>query len=45
MNTWFLGANIPGKTPSVLFYFGGADNYFKELEKSVDSNFAGFAFS
>ena len=43
--SWFLGANIPGKTPSVLFYFGGADNYFKELDKSVDSNFEGFAFS
>ena len=43
--SWFLGANIPGKTPSVLFYFGGANNYFKELDKSVASNFEGFAFS
>jgi cation diffusion facilitator CzcD-associated flavoprotein CzcO len=42
---WFLGANIPGKTPSVLFYFGGADNYFKEFDKSVAGNFEGFAFS
>jgi cation diffusion facilitator CzcD-associated flavoprotein CzcO len=45
VGTWFLGANIPGKTPSVLFYFGGANNYFKELQKSMDSNFEGFAFS
>lgn len=45
VGTWFLGANIPGKTPSVLFYFGGADNYLKELQKSIDSKFEGFAFS
>ncbi len=45
VGTWFLGANIPGKTPSVLFYFGGADNYLKELQKSIDSGFEGFAFA
>lgn len=45
VGTWFLGANIPGRKPSVLFYFGGADNYFKELRNSSDSNFPGLHFS
>lgn len=45
VGTWFLGANIPGRKPSVLFYFGGADNYFKELRNSSESNFPGLRFS
>jgi cyclohexanone monooxygenase len=41
VGTWFLGANIPGRKPSVLFYFGGADNYFKELARVAAERFPG----
>lgn len=41
LNSWFLGANIPGKTPSVLYYFGGANNYFKELDENIRQGFKG----
>jgi cation diffusion facilitator CzcD-associated flavoprotein CzcO len=40
---WFLGANIEGKTPSVLFYFGGAGAYFDELEQEAARGFSGFS--
>ncbi|GAA5161663.1 NAD(P)/FAD-dependent oxidoreductase [Pseudonocardia eucalypti] len=43
VSSWFLGANIPGKKPSVLFYFGGAAAYFDDLEKVADRDFDGFA--
>ena len=45
VNAWFMGANIPGKKRSVLFYFGGAGAYFDELEKSVARDFEGFKLS
>jgi cyclohexanone monooxygenase len=42
VNSWYLGANIPGKAHSVLFYFGGAAAYFKELTDSVKGGFKDF---
>lgn len=42
--SWALGANIPGKKPSVLFYFGGANNYFNELNEAVAKGYPGFQF-
>jgi cyclohexanone monooxygenase len=42
---WFLGANIPGKPISVLFYFGGAGPYFDELAKEADGGFQSFAIT
>ena len=42
VNTWYLGANIPGKAHSVLFYFGGAAAYFKELKDSLDGGLKDF---
>lgn len=44
VNAWYLGANIPGKKPAVLFYFGGAGAYFDELSDNIAQNFEGFAF-
>ncbi|MEU2004880.1 flavin-containing monooxygenase [Rhodococcus sp. NPDC019627] len=44
-NSWYLGANIPGKPRRVLFYFGGAAGYFQEIEKSASHDFEGFEFS
>jgi cation diffusion facilitator CzcD-associated flavoprotein CzcO len=45
VNSWYLGANIPGKAHSVLFYFGGAGAYFDELRESFEQRFPGFVFS
>jgi cation diffusion facilitator CzcD-associated flavoprotein CzcO len=42
---WFLGANIPGKPVSVLFYFGGAAAYFGELARVADADFEGLSVS
>jgi cyclohexanone monooxygenase len=44
-HSWFLGANIPGKAHAVLFYFGGAEAYFNELQHSAEHGFPGFAFA
>jgi cyclohexanone monooxygenase len=44
-HTWFLGANIPGKAHAVLFYFGGAEAYFNELQQSAERGFPGFSFA
>jgi cyclohexanone monooxygenase len=43
VSSWFVGANIPGKKPSVLFYFGGAAAYFAELDKVAEHDFDGFS--
>ena len=45
VNSWYLGANVPGKAHSVLFYFGGAGAYFKELHESFEQRFPGFVFA
>jgi len=42
VHCWFLGANIPGKPHEVLFYLGGANQYFGELDRSKESGFSGF---
>jgi cation diffusion facilitator CzcD-associated flavoprotein CzcO len=42
LQSWFMGANIPGKAHAPLFYFGGATAYFEELQRSIDSGFPGF---
>ncbi|QKS01878.1 NAD(P)/FAD-dependent oxidoreductase [Sphingomonas sp. CL5.1] len=40
LNSWFMGANIPGKAHAPLHYFGGAAGYFDELQRSIDTGFA-----
>jgi cation diffusion facilitator CzcD-associated flavoprotein CzcO len=42
VRSWFLGANIPGKPHVVLFYFGGAGNYFDHCDAVADRGFEGF---
>ena len=44
VNSWFLGRNIPGKLQAPLFFFGGANNYFIELEKESGGGFKGMQF-
>ena len=45
LNSWFVGSNIPDKTPAPLFYFGGANNYFDEIDKEIEANFPGLEVS
>jgi cyclohexanone monooxygenase len=40
--SWFLGSNLPGKTPSVLMFFGGMKPYLAALRQETDSGFASF---
>jgi cyclohexanone monooxygenase len=40
--SWFMGANIPGKPMKPLFYFGGANAYFRELTQSAENDFPGY---
>jgi len=40
LRSWFMGANVEGKTHAPLFYFGGAAAYFDEIDKSLASDFA-----
>lgn len=44
-NSWFLGANIPGKRRGILAYFGGAGAYFDQLVGEVAADFPGFTFA
>ncbi|KOS57662.1 hypothetical protein [Rhodococcus rhodochrous] len=37
-----FGANIPGKTPSVLFYLGGLRNYRAVLAEVAADGYRGF---
>jgi hypothetical protein len=44
-NSWFLGANIPGKPHSILAYFGGAGAYFTRLDEEIAAGFPGFSLT
>ncbi len=43
-NSWFMGANIPGKKRAFLFYGGGNAMYRQKCEEVVASDYEGFAF-
>ena len=45
VNSWFLGANIPGKPHVVLFHLGGAGAYFDTVHGVADRDFEGFVAS
>ncbi|QIX53690.1 NAD(P)/FAD-dependent oxidoreductase [Rhodococcus sp. DMU1] len=38
-NSWYLGANIPGKAHKILYWFGGAPAYFDLLEEAERRGF------
>ncbi|KAI1608327.1 putative cyclohexanone monooxygenase [Exophiala viscosa] len=42
VNSWYVGANVPGKTHDVLFYFGGMPSYFSACQDEADAGFPGF---
>ncbi|MDN5940219.1 MAG: hypothetical protein L0H83_16360, partial [Salinisphaera sp.] len=45
LNSFFVGSNIPGKLTTPLFYFGGANNYFDEIDKEIEAQFPGLAMT
>lgn len=45
VHSWYIGANIPGKPDSVLFYFGGLVAYLAHCEKEAIDGFSSFNLS
>lgn len=41
-DSWIFGANVPGKTNSVMFYFGVLRAFREELRKCVEAGYKGF---
>jgi cation diffusion facilitator CzcD-associated flavoprotein CzcO len=43
-DSWYLGANIPGKPRVFMVYVGGFDNYTRRCTEVVDNGYQGFVF-
>lgn len=43
--SWYQGANIPGKTKEPLIYAGGIPRYLSILEDSASNDYSGFVLS
>ena len=41
-NSWYLGANIPGKPRVFMPYVGGVGNYRKKCDEIADNGYEGF---
>ena len=44
-NSWYLGANIPGKPRIFMPYIGGVGNYRKKCDEVVANGYEGFALA
>lgn len=44
-DSWYQGANIPGKTREPLIFAGGIPRYVAILEESAKNNYSGFVLS
>lgn len=44
-NSWFHGANIPGKPVVFMPYVGGVGNYYRKITQVADNGYEGFDFS
>jgi cyclohexanone monooxygenase len=44
-NSWYLGANIPGKTRVFMPYVGGVGRYRRKCEQVATNNYEGFTLS
>ena len=42
MDSWIFGANIPGKVPSLVFYFGGVGQFRQEAAAIIRKGYPGF---
>jgi cyclohexanone monooxygenase len=43
-NSWYLGANVPGKPRVFMPYVGGVGRYREECSEIAASNYKGFQF-
>jgi cation diffusion facilitator CzcD-associated flavoprotein CzcO len=43
-DSWYLGANIPGKPRVFMIYVGGFDRYAQRCEEQVTTGYTGFVF-
>jgi cyclohexanone monooxygenase len=43
-NSWYVGANVPGKPRVVMPYMGGAATYIEKIEAVARENYSGFVF-
>jgi cyclohexanone monooxygenase len=41
-DSWIFGANIKGKTHTVMFFFGGLGDYRKRLGEIMSDGYKGF---
>ena len=44
-NSWYMGANVPGKHRGLMPYIGGVDAYRKACDEVAERGYLGFAFS
>jgi cation diffusion facilitator CzcD-associated flavoprotein CzcO/acetyl esterase/lipase len=44
-NSWYIGANVPGKPRVFLPYIGGIDRYRKACDEVVNNGYLGFTLS
>ena len=44
-DSWYVGANVPGKPRALLFWAGGIVPYLDELAAARDADYAGFTLS
>ena len=44
-DSWYMGANVPGKPRVFLMYIGGLDRYVERCDKIVADGYAGFNFA
>jgi cyclohexanone monooxygenase len=44
-NSWYVGANVPGKPRVVMPYMGGAATYMEKIEAVARDNYFGFVFT
>ncbi|MEM7541795.1 MAG: NAD(P)/FAD-dependent oxidoreductase [Pseudomonadota bacterium] len=44
-DSWYMGANIPGKPREILMYPGGVPMYMEELKNCVANGYAGYQLS
>jgi cyclohexanone monooxygenase len=43
-DSWYMGANVPGKPRVFLMYIGGLDRYVERCEAIVNDGYTGFRF-
>jgi cyclohexanone monooxygenase len=44
-NSWYLGANIPGKPRVFMPYVGGVGNYIKKCQQVAENGYEGFSLA